>query len=175
MSNWIAGFVFLVVLVVGWVATTRADEAAAFKFAGPQLAPSQLRMCVQKAIRDVESNGDYNAVGDNGKAWGAYQFHIARWLECCGENSEWGMRSTPHTRQDEVAETAMLKYHANALAKKQKSEAAVVTWMANYHNLGHGSTRKTRYVQKVIVQYLYHKERLKPTPVVGSIRAARSL
>jgi uncharacterized protein YoxC len=50
---------------------------------GTQLDPKVVK--VMRAIRGVESGGDYNAVGDNGTSTGAYQFHGNNWKNWAGQ------------------------------------------------------------------------------------------
>jgi len=40
-------------------------------------------VAIASAISQVETGDDYFAVGDNGKARGAYQFHRSAWIDGC--------------------------------------------------------------------------------------------
>ena len=95
------------------------------------------------AFAVVESSGDEGIWGDNGTAYGLYQFHLPRWLENGGTRAEWG-RASAHT-QTEVMLRALTKYAAKARAAK----ADRLTWLATSHNNGHGKYRQTAYSKKI--------------------------
>ena len=40
-------------------------------------------VAIASAIAQVETGEDYNAIGDNGKARGAYQLHRSAWIDGC--------------------------------------------------------------------------------------------
>ena len=40
-------------------------------------------VAILSAIGQVETGGDYNAIGDKGKAVGAYQLHRSAWIDGC--------------------------------------------------------------------------------------------
>ena len=59
-------------------------------------------LTLSRAIRQVESQGNYNAIGDNGKSWGAYQWNgdnFQTWAQQYGLNPE----DTSPTNQDHLA------------------------------------------------------------------------
>jgi hypothetical protein len=94
------------------------------------------------AFRQIESNGNYKAVGDNGKAWGAYQFHKARWNELA-DPKRYGTAS--NQEQDAAMKKAVYRYWRDATKHGAKD---ILAWVANWHNLGHGAEQQTAYVQK---------------------------
>lgn len=65
-----------------------------------QIDPTALAL--SRAIRSVESNGNYNAVGDNGESHGAYQFNKSNFQDWA---KEYGLdpNDTSETNQDHVA------------------------------------------------------------------------
>lgn len=94
------------------------------------------------AFAAVESAGNYAAVGDAGQAYGAYQFHRARWQECGGNPATFG-RATAQ-EQDRVMRTALQRYE-----RTRPAHIAPVVWYGNCHNVGHGRDRETAYVRKL--------------------------
>lgn len=58
-----------------------ASLLLAFNAYGQKQRPEALTDEMLEAIRMVESNGDDNAVGDSGKAIGAFQIHWAYWKD----------------------------------------------------------------------------------------------
>jgi hypothetical protein len=106
--------------------------------------PYNIPPSVIAAFAEVESSGRPFITGDHGKAWGLFQFHIGRWVECGGRRSEWGVASP--ARQTEVMLRAVNKYAAWGIRANAPDR---LTWVANCHNLGHGSTTLTPYARKV--------------------------
>ena len=93
-----------------------------------------------KIFEDKESSGNPQAIGDNGKAWGLFQFHKARWIECGGKLKDY--RIVGRVEQERVMKNALKKYSnfPKGLTEKQK-----IYWIANWHNIGHGSLKETKY------------------------------
>lgn len=82
------------------------------------------------------------------KSWGRYSFGLARWTECGGESTEWGRAHI--SAQDRVMRMALNRYlhkcpHADVESR--------VIWTANYHNIGHGSLKRTAHAEKVLNFY----------------------
>ena len=94
------------------------------------------------AFAKVESSFDANASGDGGKAYGLYQFHKDRWLECGGTEKNW--KNADVEIQTKIMITALNKY-----CKSNKKEVDYIRWMATSHNIGHGIDKETDYVKKV--------------------------
>lgn len=95
------------------------------------------------------SNGNPDPYWDRKqKSWGRYSFGLARWTECGGESTEWGRAHI--SAQDRVMRMALDRYlhkcpHADVESR--------VIWTANYHNLGHGSLKRTAHAEKVLNFY----------------------
>lgn len=101
-----------------------------------------LSVSLMMAISQVESGGDYSAVGDHGKAFGAYQFHRAAWVRFGGKPADWGHASP--AEQDRVMMRALNYYLATVPAGIDP-----VRWVGTWHNTGHGLDRETVYVKKL--------------------------
>lgn len=101
---------------------------------------------LRETFKEIESGvpGDYQAVGDNGKAYGAYQFHQARWDEVMPNYN----RLTAGKPIQDLAMTRSLEI----LIRKHPKITLVE--IANYHNKGHISTIKTKYTQKFVRIYI---------------------
>jgi hypothetical protein len=95
------------------------------------------------AFRIVESSDCYQAIGDSGKAQGAYQFHIVRWVELGGKKSTFG-HATP-AEQDAV----MLQQIHRGLAIADRKHIDPIVALGNLHNAGHISTNETKYTAKL--------------------------
>ena len=80
-------------------------------------------VAVLAAIGQVETGMDYNAVGDNGKARGAYQLHRSAWIDGCTQLMREGKPAYSYddwkyaTIQDTVA-LALLRSIRGRLASK---------------------------------------------------------
>lgn len=111
------------------------------------------------AIAIVESSGHNRApyvdCGSRGKAkghrhtrdcyaWGLYAFHPARWSEL--SDARWGTSGI-------TAQHAAMRLCITRVLRKVPSDADPVVWIANYHNLGHGSSVVTSYVKKALTEY----------------------
>lgn len=83
------------------------------------------------------------------RSWGRYSFGVARWTESGGKRSDWGR--APVNEQDRVMRSALRRY-LRSVPDGSSVEDAVV-WTANYHNLGHGSMRRTAHANKVLRFY----------------------
>lgn len=101
--------------------------------------------CMLRAFRCLESSDNYAAIGDRGLAWGAYQFHRARWSECGGRADEWGRADC--VAQDRVMSQALRKYMRAGLRRGLCGDE-LLWWTANYHNVGHGLVRPRRYATR---------------------------
>jgi len=80
-------------------------------------------VAVLAAIGQVETGMDYNAIGDNGKARGAYQLHRSAWIDGCTQLMREGKLAFSYddwkypTNQDTVA-LALLRSIRGRLASK---------------------------------------------------------
>ena len=80
-------------------------------------------VAVLAAIGQVETGGDYTAVGDNGKARGCYQLHRSAWIDGCTQLMREGKPAYSYddwkyaTVQDTVA-LALLRSLRSRLASK---------------------------------------------------------
>ena len=80
-------------------------------------------VAVLAAIGQVETGMDYNAIGDNGKARGAYQLHRSAWIDGCTQLMREGKPTYSYddwkyaTIQDTVA-LALLRSIRGRLANK---------------------------------------------------------
>jgi hypothetical protein len=80
-------------------------------------------VAVLAAIGQVETGMDYNAVGDNGKALGAYQLHRSAWIDGSTQLLREGKKAISYddwkypTNQDTVA-LALLRSLRGRLASK---------------------------------------------------------
>lgn len=95
----------------------------------------------------IESSHNPYAIGDNGKAKGLYQFHIARWIECGGTKENWG---TPNKAiQDQIMINEIMiclkQYKHKKMWEKGISPLEAIT---TYHNSGHIRSG-TAYTEKV--------------------------
>lgn len=96
-----------------------------------------------KSFAFVESSNRSQIWGDNGKAWGKYQFHIERWMELGGKKSEFGKAT--ESRQDEI----MLIELNLAIHKSRKMGVDIIRGCATYHNNGNIKDLETNYVRKI--------------------------
>ena len=94
------------------------------------------------AFAQVESSHNYQAVGDGGKAYGAYQFHKARWCEAGGRPEDWGNAS--RLEQDRVMVNAINRY-----LKTKPADVDALVWITTYHNAGHGHRTPSKYTEKI--------------------------
>jgi len=101
---------------------------------GTQLDPKVVK--VMRAIRSVESGGDYNAVGDNGQSKGAYQFNGDNWKNWAGEYL--GNKDAPMTPENQNK----LMY---ARIEKQKNEGLSPEEIAALHNGAHKDPTTGKY------------------------------
>ena len=124
----------LVVLVPVWFA---AASAAA-------VDPNDIERLLD-AIARVESHGDPNAVGDGGRALGAYQIHRGYWEDGTGLlGVDWPHRDAADPRKARRVVKAYLLHYG-----KGKS----LLEMARIHNGGpHGCRKKATlpYAQKIL-------------------------
>lgn len=109
---------------------------------GTQLDPTAVTLA--KAIRQVESNGNYNAVGDNGQSHGAYQFNKNNFAGWAKENN---LDPTDFSaeNQDKVAYARMEKMLKQGIPP---SQVAAIWNGAKYVN-GQYQAINPGYVEKV--------------------------
>lgn len=75
--------------------------------------------------------------GDNGKAWGIWQFHKARWKECGGDPDLWGKAEAKV--QAKIMLNALRKYTRNSRWGNLTVEEKIIV-AGRYHNRGHCKT-----------------------------------
>lgn len=100
------------------------------------------------AIRARESRDDYQAVGDKDaagryRAWGAYQFHKARWREV----SEAPFGKASPAQQDAAMRRALALYLRKT--KPNWTERQLAVWVLNCHHRGHGRLSESGYTRAV--------------------------
>lgn len=113
---------------------------------GTQLDPAVVNMA--RAIRTVESNGDYNAKGDNGQSFGAYQFNGSNfqdWAKTHGLNPS----DTSPVNQDKVAYYQMKSYKDMGFSPEQVAAA----WNAGPNKAKDGSWQKNVGVNSQGIKY----------------------
>lgn len=101
------------------------------------------------AFAFVESSNNPNAIGDSGLAYGKYQFHFARWVECGGTQKEW--KNCSSARQDEIMLNEIKKVQTLLKLPKYK-EIDFIQALATYHNNGHIKREETSYVKKIKIR-----------------------
>lgn len=128
-------------------------------FAIDKVEPEDLRKIVNNVLKDtkhdsnitdalilafahVESGFVINATGDKGEAYGLFQFHKARWLECGGTEDNW-------KKSDTKTQVKIMIKALNSYCKKNIDGVEAVRWMATSHNIGHGVDEDTLYVKKI--------------------------
>lgn len=102
-----------------------------------------MSLVLMLAFAMQESSLNPNALGDKKDnkylAYGLFQFHEDRWKECSKEPR---INATIETQIK-----AFLKEYDNY--KKIKGIKHSITGFANYHNLGHHSTKETKYTKSI--------------------------
>ena len=97
--------------------------------------------------------------GDDGKAWGVWQFHRARWQECGGALSSWGKAGAK--TQARVMLAAYRKYTRASRWGSLSVEQRVIV-AGRYHNRGHCKKSERdkhyRYTRSVWKHYRQAKE-----------------
>lgn len=83
------------------------------------------------------------------KSWGRYAFGVARWTESGGNRSQWGKADV--AEQDRIMRNALRRYLRNVPDGSSVEDAVV--WSANWHNIGHGSLKRTAHANKVLGFY----------------------
>ena len=126
----------LVVFMPAWFAAASAQAAA--------VAPNDIERLLD-TIAHIESHCDPNAVGDGGRALGAYQIHHAYWEDGTTIlGVDWPHRDAADPKKARRVVKAYLLHYG-----KGKS----LLDMARIHNGGpRGCTKKTtlRYAQKIL-------------------------
>lgn len=131
---------------------------------GTQLNP--LAVNVAKAIRQTESGGDYNAVGDNGTSHGAYQFNKSNFKDWA---SQYGLdpNDDSPTNQDKVAYARI-----DDLLKQGRSPSEVAAiWNGAKLVNGKYQAINPAYVEKVKNNYAKEVEGLQQAPT-GNLASA---
>lgn len=104
------------------------------------------------AFAKVESSFNFGAIGDRGKAYGAFQFHRDRWKEVSNKK----YRSCTNKEQLDAMITAIARYEYS-----NNGDVEYITWIANCHNVGHGSDKQTKYVKRIKAALKEAKEVIK--------------
>ena len=126
----------LVVLMPAWFAAASAPAAAA--------GPTDVERLLDAIVR-IESHGDPNAVGDGGRALGAYQIHRVYWkdgTELLGV--DWPHRDAADPKKSRRVVKAYLLHYGNGKSLLE---------MARIHNGGPCGYRKKAtlpYAQKIL-------------------------
>jgi hypothetical protein len=131
---------------------------------GTQLNPTAVALA--KAIRTVESNGNYKAVGDAGQSHGAYQFNknnFGSWAKQYGLDPA----DMSAMNQDKVA------YHRiNDMLKQGNAPSEVAArWNGATYSNGKYSAIAPAYVEKVKNAYQQHSQL---APGVPSLQISKS-
>lgn len=110
---------------------------------GTQLDPKVVK--VMKAIRQIESGGNYNAIGDNGRSKGAYQWHDNHWSDSAA--TYLGDPNAPMTpaNQNKVAYAQIKSYKDQGL---QPEEIAARWNGAHKDELGRYTYNNPAYGEK---------------------------
>jgi hypothetical protein len=98
------------------------------------------------AIKQVESGGRCNVVGDNGKAIGPYQIHRSYWLDACAYDPSLGSRPYSACFEEAYARKVVVAY----LTRYGKGKNA--EQLARIHNggpQGHKKSATKKYWSKV--------------------------
>ena len=103
------------------------------------------------AFAQVESGGDYQAWGDNHRAYGAYQFWKPRWVELGGDPAKFGKAT--RLEQDRVMVVALRRYAAS-----KPADVDLITWVSTYHNSGHPHRTPSKYTEKILRAYEKHTQ-----------------
>lgn len=119
----------------------------------PAANPTEGRFCLatfNDALGYRESSDKWKGPrGDNGKARGRWQYHWARWQQFGGTRQEY----------DTLDPASQIRVHGKAMreglrtAPKGLTVEQTITWLANYHNLGHGSLRVRPYTRDLVRLY----------------------
>lgn len=98
---------------------------------------------ILRAFSFVESSHRPQVIGDKGKAWGLYQFHLNRWLEYGGAKESYGKADAKEQTR------VMLNFldYAYKVADKKNLDRIIVA--ATMHNNGHIVNKETDYVKKI--------------------------
>lgn len=110
-------------------------------------------LALSRSIRQVESGGDYNAIGDNGSSHGAYQFHGSNfqdWAKQYGLNPE----DMSQTNQDHVA---YMRIKSMLDEGNSQSEVAA-RWNGAKMVNGKYEAINPAYVTKVKNAYMQHSQ-----------------
>lgn len=107
-------------------------------------------------ILAIESGGNFNAVGDGGKALGAYQIHAAYWSDGCGFlGVHWDYKTATDPERSKAVVRAYLT-HYGKLYERETGKKATAEVLAAIHCSGPkgGQKLKTnknvqKYVQKI--------------------------
>lgn len=92
-----------------------------------------------RAIAQIESSNRPQVFGDNGLAWGLYQFHKARYLELGGK---------AYGKADSTEQTRIILKEI-ALVDKRRGNIDLVRAIGTYHNIGSIKNLETDYVKKL--------------------------
>ena len=96
-----------------------------------------------KAIAQVESGGDDNAVGDNGKSLGRFQIQKAYWKDAVDHQKHLKVnRKWEDVKYADYAEQVMLAYFDRYAAEKVKEKDW--EYLARIHNGGPGIHKKPK-------------------------------
>jgi len=103
-----------------------------------------------EAVAMVESGGDTNAIGDNGKALGTYQFQKAAWSDCTTIlNNAGGPTSTWATgAKNEAVARIYFTAYCMQIAKRLEKDGKPVNNASVYlcYTMGYNGAKKIRFL-----------------------------
>jgi hypothetical protein len=119
-------------------------------------------VAIASAIAQVETGEDYNAIGDNGKARGAYQLHRSAWIDGCTQLMREGKPAYSYDQwtnaktQDTVALALLRSLRGHLISKGIKDpspEQLALCWNMGFtaaSRIGFDYRRaKTDYAERV--------------------------
>lgn len=149
---------FLVVACLGLFALLAvADKHTPIKKAKPraQSVGREEILDMQTALRvfgDKENAPrETHKRGSHGE-WGLFQFKRPRWVESGGRAGEWGKASA--SRQTAIMEQAIVNYLSRMSDVWRATLEDRLIWIANFHNMGHGSLKRTAYAIDFVDRYM---------------------
>ncbi len=113
--------------------TSAAIIALAISLGG---SPVEARLIDAVAWRESSRDLKPKGSNDNGRAFGLYQFHKARWGECGGDLREWGVASAKVQTEVMLRSIGKVKKLAKKRGLRLTTEQFVIC-VSRYHNIGH--------------------------------------
>lgn len=129
----------------------------------------QTALTLSRSIRNVESGGDYNAVGDNGKSHGAYQFNKDNFKNWATEQGL-DPNDTSEQNQDHVAYNRIKGF----LDKDVPPSQVAAIWNGATYKNGQYQAINPAYVDKVKTEYQKQRGGNQLAPGVPALTIAPS-